>query len=93
MNGVYLLHFDPAYRHARHYLGWAADIERRVGEHRKGMGARLTQVVVESGAELVLARVWTGEGRGFERTLKNQKHAPRLCPICRGMTSQQPNGR
>jgi len=88
MRGVYLIHFDPAYRHARHYMGWAADIERRVEEHRKGTGARLTQVVAGTGADLVLARVWEGQGRAFERRLKNRKEAPRLCPICQGQSRE-----
>lgn len=36
MKGVYLLHFEPRYKHAGHYLGYAEDIERRVDEHRRG---------------------------------------------------------
>jgi hypothetical protein len=30
---VYLLHFDRPYRHARHYLGWAEDLDNRLAEH------------------------------------------------------------
>jgi hypothetical protein len=27
---VYVLHFEPAYRHARHYVGWAVNVDARV---------------------------------------------------------------
>lgn len=83
MQGVYLLHIAPAYKHARHYLGYADDIERRIAEHRAGQGARLCEVVVEAGCTLVLARTWPDQDRTFERGLKNNHNAPRYCPICR----------
>lgn len=82
MRGVYLLHIEPAYKQARHYTGYADDIDRRLNQHRSGTGARLTQVVVEAGHELQLAKVWPGATRLDERRLKNRKNAPRLCPIC-----------
>ncbi len=28
---VYVLHFEPAYHHARHYIGWALDVDARLG--------------------------------------------------------------
>jgi hypothetical protein len=37
---VYLLHFDTPYRHARHYLEYAADLDVRLAQHRAGRGAR-----------------------------------------------------
>lgn len=87
MEGVYLLHFSRPFKHARHYLGWADDIERRVAEHRSGNGraGRLCQVVVAEGIELALARTWEGAGRNEERRLKNRGGASRLCPICRAL--------
>ncbi len=78
---VYLLHFSTPYEHAKHYLGWAEDVQERLREHQAGRGARLTQVVVDAGISLILARVWKG-GRTLERALKNLKNAPKLCPIC-----------
>lgn len=84
MDGCYLLHFSQPYKHARHYLGWADDIERRIEEHNQGRGARLTQVVTGAGITLQTARIWVGADRGAERRLKNRKAAPRLCPICQG---------
>lgn len=87
-SGVYLLHFAPAYKHARHYLGYADDIARRVAEHQAGAGARLTQVAVEAGAELILARTWEGADRNVERRLKNTRSVPSYCPICCGRTNE-----
>jgi predicted GIY-YIG superfamily endonuclease len=36
---VYLLHFDRPYKRARHYLGFAEDLERRLELHRAGRGS------------------------------------------------------
>lgn len=84
MAGVYLIHFSPSYKHAKHYLGWAEDIDRRLAEHQNGVGARLTQVAVDAGCRLILARVWEGGDRTLERKLKNRHNGPVLCPICNG---------
>lgn len=81
-SGVYLIHFSPAYKQAKHYTGYAKDIGRRVAEHQKGIGARLCAVAVDAGCQVVLARVWPGADRHFERKIKNHKNAPRHCPIC-----------
>lgn len=78
---VYLLHFEKPFRHAQHYLGSADDVNERIERHRRGSGARLTQVVAESGIAMELARTWEG-GREKERELKRQKNSPRLCPVC-----------
>lgn len=82
MSGVYLLHFSEPYKHARHYIGWANQIEARLDHHNNGTGARLTQVVRAVGIDLILAKVWEGESKTFERSLKNKKHSSRFCPIC-----------
>lgn len=84
MTGVYLIHFAPSYKHARHYLGWAEDVDRRLAEHQSGAGARLTQVAVDAGCRLILVRVWEEGDRTLERKLKNRHDAPALCPICTG---------
>ncbi len=76
MRGVYLLHISPAYKQARHYTGYADDIEQRIAQHQKGQGARLCEVVVEAGCTLILARIWPDQDRTFERRLKNRKNAP-----------------
>jgi len=46
---VYLLHFSEAYKHARHYMGYASDLEERLSRHRSGQGARLLSVLKASG--------------------------------------------
>lgn len=86
--GVYLIHFEPAYKHAKHYTGFAEDISARLQAHRDGHGARLTQVAVAAGCELILARIWPGGDRQLERRLKRRKGALHLCPICNGDCEQ-----
>jgi hypothetical protein len=80
---VYLLHLDPAYKHARHYTGYAepGNLQGRLAAHAAGTGARLMQVIKEAGGTFRLARTWPG-GRTRERELKSRRDAPRLCPIC-----------
>jgi predicted GIY-YIG superfamily endonuclease len=78
---VYLLHFERPYKHARHYVGYTDDLDRRLAEHRSGSGARLLAVIAEAGIGWTLARTWPG-GRDLERAIKRAGHTPRLCPIC-----------
>lgn len=80
---VYLIHFDVPYEHAKHYIGYTPySVESRFEKHKAGKGARLLQVLNEKGIDYKIAKVWENEDRNFERRLKNQKNAPRLCPIC-----------
>jgi predicted GIY-YIG superfamily endonuclease len=80
---VYLIHFDQPLHHAKHYLGFAkADLTARVLQHQAGQGAKLTQAAVAAGIQLILVRTWEGN-RKLERTLKNRKNAPKLCPTCK----------
>lgn len=82
---VYLLHFDPPYKHAAHYLGYTpGEVSSRIALHRKGKGARLTQVAVDAGCRLILTRVWEDGDRKLERRLKNWHGHNKLCPICKG---------
>ncbi|HEY4720471.1 MAG TPA: endonuclease [Anaerolineae bacterium] len=84
---VYLLHFEKKYHHAGHYLGWTSlPVEERCQHHRRGVGARLCQVVTQAGIEFEIARTWEGE-RDLERQLKRRKNSPKLCPICRGSSN------
>lgn len=78
---VYLIHFDPAYNHARHYTGWTTDLPARLDAHRHGRGARLMEVITDAGIAWQLARTWPG-GRNRERAIKNRHNAPQLCPLC-----------
>jgi hypothetical protein len=80
----YLLHFTPPYRHARHYLGFADDLPRRLRKQATGKGARLVAVALAAGCTFELVWVRLGS-RDEERRLKNQKAVPRLvCPVCPG---------
>jgi hypothetical protein len=87
---LYLLHFDRPYRHARHYLGYAADVTAvhvRVDQHYAattgdGRHHRLMQVVRDAGIGFTLARVWPTGTRADERRKKQRGHA-RACPLCR----------
>lgn len=78
----YLLHFDPAFRHARHYLGFANNLDGRVWHHRHGSGANLTKHASRAGSQLIVARTWENATRETERALKRAGHHSRLCPIC-----------
>lgn len=79
---VYLLHFDRPYKHARHYLGYAENLERRLRQHRKGTGARLMEVIRGAGIDFKCVRVWDDGTRSMERKLKKWKKSSQLCPCC-----------
>lgn len=79
---VYLIHFDTKLHHAGHYIGFSFNVDKRLDQHKAGVGARLLQVLNEKGINYKIVRVWENVDRTFERQLKNQKNAPRLCPIC-----------
>jgi hypothetical protein len=83
---VYLVHLIPAYRHARHYLGFAerSGLLKRLREHATSdhQGARLLRVALAAGGDFELTRLWLGS-RKLERQYKQRKAAPRLlCPVC-----------
>jgi hypothetical protein len=83
MSTIYLIHFDPPYKHARHYIGFTAnDVLARLDEHRAKRGARITQVAVGAGCQLLLVRAWVNVERCYERILKNRHNAPQMCPVC-----------
>lgn len=67
--------------HAGHYLGWSGDLPARTLAHEVGRGACMTKAAKSNGLSLVLVRQWIGT-RSDERTLKNRKNGPKLCPLC-----------
>ena len=79
---VYLLHFDTKLGHAGHYIGFSADVTRRMREHKRGQKTKIMRAIRRAGIGFVLARTWEG-GREEERQLKARHNAPRLCPVCR----------
>jgi predicted GIY-YIG superfamily endonuclease len=80
---VYVLHFEPAYKHARHYVGWTeGDVVRRVAVHLRGRGSPLVRAAVEAGVDVQLAATYEGT-RYLERRLKSWHNTGRFCAICR----------
>jgi predicted GIY-YIG superfamily endonuclease len=82
---VYLLHFSQPYFHARHYVGFTRNLDRRLDEHRRGAGSPLIRAAVRVGIEVFVARRWEHVTRAFERRI-HRRPPPRSkgCPICRG---------
>lgn len=80
---IYLLHLDPPYKHAKHYLGWTGkeDVYDRVLQHVAGRGSPLVRAAVQAGSLVVVARTWADSDRFEERRLKGHS-STRYCPIC-----------
>ena len=76
-----MLHFDQPYKHARHYVGWTADLLDRLDPHANGHGARLVAVIWHAGIGFTLIRICEGTRRP-ERAIKNDGGAVRYCPAC-----------
>jgi hypothetical protein len=77
---VYLLHLDPPYKHAGHYLGSTDDLDRRLSEHGGPHGSPLLAAQKYAGGSWHLVRTWTG-GRNKESELKSN-NGKRYCPEC-----------
>lgn len=82
-SNVYLIHIEPAFKHAGHYIGYTTrdNVGERLAEHVAGRGAVLCRAAVGAGSTLTIARVWRGVPRKFEMKLKGRSARP-LCPIC-----------
>lgn len=79
---VYLIHFKEPYKHARHYVGFTDDLERRLEQHKGSYSSKLMAVVNAAGIAWECVRTWNAD-RKFERHIKTGYHAvPKLCPIC-----------
>lgn len=76
---IYILKFSEPISHAKYYMGYCADgrLKQRIAEHKRGEGARLTQVAVERGISFEVVVTMKGS-RADERRLKNQKNTPRI---------------
>lgn len=81
MGTVYILHFDQPVRHARHYRGWASNLEARLGHHADGTGAKLTALAVSLGIGWTLALAIPGD-KNLERMMHNVGGAAKICPVC-----------
>jgi predicted GIY-YIG superfamily endonuclease len=74
--GCYLLCFaDTPVAHARHYLGYADDIARRVEEHRNGTAnVKLTDALHRAGGRFEVVRVWPGATPQDEARMKGRNY-------------------
>ena len=88
VTGCYLICLDQPYFHARHYVGYADDIARRIATHRKGQGSPLLAAALAVGIDFRVVRVWPGADRHFERRLHN-RHGSRLCPELACVSAQR----
>ena len=80
---VYVLHFDPLYRHAGHYIGWTAgDVDDRLATHLAGTGSPLIRAAIGAGVHVALAATYPGS-RALERRLKRWHKTTQFCPTCR----------
>lgn len=94
MANVYLLHFEPALAHAKHYCGYTPNgVNERVEKHRKGAGACITRAASALGITLTVSKTWhfddKHEARLFERSLKNTHKLSRFCPICQRIAKRK----
>jgi predicted GIY-YIG superfamily endonuclease len=71
-----------AYHHARHYIGWAVDVDTRLAEHMAGAGSPLVHAAVAAGVRVELAATLPGS-RYLERRLKRWHKTGQFCPRCR----------
>lgn len=89
---VYLLHFTRPLGHAQHYIGVVRSrqsLDERIKDHRTGRGANICRLAIESGAQLLLVRLWEDVPRYTELKLKNRGGAKMLCPICKELRYEE----
>ena len=75
---IYMLHFDQPYKHAKHYVGWTADLLDRLDTHAAGHGARLVAVIWQAGIGFTLIRVCEGTRQHRARHQERRRRAPVL---------------
>ncbi len=86
---LYLLHFDPPYRHAKHYLGYTEDLANRFSLHLRGRGSPLVKAAVNSGSTIVLVRIWPHDGNAEQEIKRVVGSRARLCPLCNPSAKSQ----
>lgn len=80
---VYLIHFAEPLSHARHYVGYTANLARRIKEHTQGRNSPLMRAVNEAGIPWHVARIWPDGDRDLERKIKASHKSARYCPHCK----------
>jgi len=79
---LYLLHFEPPCKHARHYLGYARCINKRVSRHIAGNGSGLVRAAVQAGCSVTVVRTFDGGGNAESDLKRSYRSQTRLCPAC-----------
>lgn len=78
---VYLICLDRPLGHARHYVGWANNLEARLAYHGGPGGARILAVAKSRGITWTLVRKMPGSKQD-ERRVKRAGGQVRYCPRC-----------
>lgn len=96
---IYVLHFvdksgaNVGIGHAKHYIGFVGrDLDRRLGVHRYGEGAKIVKAVLNKGNDFVLALAFKlplERARSVERRLKDNGSGVRICPLCANLNRSQ----
>jgi len=93
---VYILHFEDALHHARHYTGSTTNLKRRLEDHALGQAARLTEVLKDLGMNWRLGALYIARHgkscRAGEREAKRCHNGPRYCEICKGEKASKIEG-
>lgn len=79
---VYVLHFDPPFKHACHYIGFTDSLDTRFETHTNGQGSPLVKAAIAAGSVITVAHVFEGADRTFERKIKNRRDVCKWCPSC-----------
>src|SRR5512142_1788858 len=82
---IYVLHFEPPLKHARHYVGFAESkrtLRARIEHHLAGSGAKIVAAAVAAGCTVTMTASFEGT-RDDERRIKKGGHGPSVCPVCR----------
>ena len=89
---IYILHFESAFWHARHYVGATCDIRARMAIHASGLGARIVGAAKDRGVGFQLGAIGACDAEemyGLERKVKDRKGGvSRLCEVCNPGTSR-----
>lgn len=85
--GLALLHFEPRYRHAGHYLLYSKrDIPayaRQVASGRRWAPHPLVEAALEDGCTITVARILPGKSRSDRASLRARSGGlSRICPLC-----------
>lgn len=74
---IYIIEIEPPLAHARFYLGYAKDVEKRLSKHLSGQGADIIRAAIERHRNLRLVVLMEGD-RETEAKYKRQKSNRRI---------------